>query len=212
MKKSVVLITLVLLCSLPTFAQFSIGARVGLASGDIKGNDLLVTSAADLDTLRLAADKAKVGFRIGLFTRIEIPGNFYVQPEVILRTASRQYEREDVLQGEVSFREENFFHVDIPVLVGAKLGPFRAQAGPVASILLADESDFIDLDAYSRGFDTAEWGFQAGFGLDISNLAIDVVYQANFSNEDGITIGGENFNLDSETGHWVFGVAWIFNK
>lgn len=201
---------LFLLCG-SVHAQIKLGIRGGVSSASIDTDDLLLISQNDLDTLKIKADNAKLGFRIGLFSRIDL-GVLYIQPELLLRTAGMEYSRQDLTTGEVEFREENFLYFDIPVLVGTRLGPIRVQAGPVASILLSDESDFIDRDTYARSFKDAEWGFQLGGGFDLfKKLAVDLNYQINLTDsEDGINFQGRTFQLQSETGHFILGVAYIF--
>ncbi len=59
--------------------------------------------------------------------------------------------------------QQKFTKLNIPVLLGFKLGPLRINAGPAASILLPEPTDMIDIATYKK----ATFGYQAGVGLDL---------------------------------------------
>lgn len=196
-----------------SFAQLiNFGVRAGISSGSIEPGDLLAFSPEAQDSLRIKAENASVGFRFGLFTRINLP-MLYIQPEVLIRTSSTEYSINEVNAAINTTREEDFLSLDIPILVGTKLGPLRVQAGPNISILLDEESELTTREGLGREFDDARWGLQAGLGLDIWKLAFDVNYQFNLSSEQNeVEIGGSTFELNGEDSFFIVGVAYIFNK
>jgi len=209
--KHIQLITGFLLCTFFAQAQVQIGVRAGIHSGDLKGNDLIqLIDRAGRDSLRIQAEDANVGFRIGVISRIRLGDIVYLQPEVVFRTASAQYRITDAFQStdSIRFQDENFFLIDVPLLAGLKLGPLRFQAGPIASVRLDKNSDLEELESYKRSFQTAKWAFQYGFGLDLGKLAIDVNRQNLISDsDDDITIAGETFELAGEGNFWIFAIA-----
>jgi hypothetical protein len=87
--------------------------------------------------------------------------------------------------------------MDIPVLIGAKLGAFRLGLGPVGSIIVSDQSDLTDLTGYEATLKSATFGYQLGAGADIWKFCIDLRYEGNLTKlGDQINIGGQTLNLD----------------
>ncbi len=211
MRRSIVFLGCIF-CLLLAQAQVKIGIRAGIHTGSVSGSDVLVFNQAQLDTLKIKAQSASVGFRIGIISRIKL-GNFYLQPEAVFRTTSRDYSIDDAVQntGALEFRNENGFLIDIPILAGVKLGPLRLQVGPTASLLLNTNSKLEEVDNFKRSFNAAKWALQYGAGLDLGNLAIDVNRQNYLSStDDTITIGGTDFDLGGEGDFWVFALSIFF--
>ena len=199
-------------CLLLANGQVKFGIRAGIHTGSVSGSDVLVFNQNQLDTLKIKAENASVGFRIGVISRIKL-GNFYVQPEAVFRTTSRDYSISDAVQntGELEFRNENGFLIDIPILAGVKLGPLRIQGGPIASLLLNTNSKLEEVDNFNRSFNAAKWALQYGAGLDLGNLSIDVNRQSFLSStDDTITIGNTDFDLGGDGDFWVFALAIFF--
>ena len=194
-------------------AQVQLGVRAGIHTGDISGSDVLVTNRAGVDSLKVKGESANVGFRIGVISRIKLGNTFYVQPELVFRTSSRDYQITDAFNNvdSVEFRNENGFLIDIPILAGLKFGPLRIQGGPIASLLLNTNSNLEDVDNFGRSFNSAKWALQYGFGLDLGSLAIDINRQ-NFisSTDDTLVIGNSDFDLGGEGDFWIFALAIYF--
>jgi opacity protein-like surface antigen len=134
---------------------------------------------------------------------------FYVQPEILLATATNSVRYEDVEEGggPVIYNQK-FNKLNIPVLLGFKVGPMRLNAGPAAAIMLGDPKEIIDGATYKR----ATFGYQAGVGIDLfKKLTLDVRYEGNLNQfGDEITIMGETFQLDDRTGAVLLHVGLIF--
>ena len=200
------------ICSVQ-FAQaqlFKLGARGGIHSSSIDFNDLNVFNKETRDSIGIKAGQANVGFRVGLVGRITLSA-FYIQPEIIFRSSRNTYEITEFGAAIEEKRDETFFNIDVPVLAGVKLGPLRAQVGPVASLILNKNSDFTDKDSYERDFTSAEWALQYGLGLDLGKIAIDVNRQGPLTNaNDKINIGGTEFNLAPEEKYTVIMLSLFF--
>ncbi len=72
------------------------------------------------------------GYQIGLQTRIKV-AMLFVQPELYFNVTGGSVER--IIQGSSTAELLNvqFNRIDIPLLVGVKLGPARINVGPVGS-------------------------------------------------------------------------------
>jgi hypothetical protein len=127
----------------------------------------------------------KTGYLLGAYARIG--KSVFIQPEV--NFAAKDYEV-NVLNAItksndiVSFSQRT---IDVPVLVGLKLGPIRLAAGPVASYSLsADTKADNALKTYFSGsskeiVNRSNFSYQAGIGIDILNLSLDVRYEGAMS-------------------------------
>lgn len=155
------------------------GPTVGFSNNNVtlSGADELVLNG-NTDSLRLSIDDGRYGAHFGINARINILG-IYIQPGVILSTTGMNYTAEDATNGTVinDIKKETFFNVDIPLLIGYKLGPIRAQGGPVGSFLIANNSDLTSYSAYQEGWEEAYWSFALGGGFDIGKISLDATYE-----------------------------------
>ena len=127
----------------------------------------------------------KTGYQVGAFARIG--KSVFIQPEV--NFAAKDYEV-NVLNAVsktndvVSFSQKT---IDVPVLLGFKLGPIRVAAGPVASYSLsADAKADNALKTYFSGpskeiVNRSNFSYQAGIGVDILSFSLDVRYEGAMS-------------------------------
>ncbi len=101
--------------------------------------------------------------------------------------------------------------MDVPVLVGVKLGTFRLGLGPVGSIIVSDQSDLTDITGYEATLKSATFGYQLGAGLDIWKLGIDLRYEGNLTKlGDQLDIGGHTINLDNRVRQIIISLAINF--
>lgn len=82
----------------------------------------------------------------------------------------------------------NINSIDVPILVGLKLGPLRAHAGPMASYIVNTNEGVRNAirrhtaNGVDDTFNSAIWGYQVGGGLSLGNITIDVRYENGLSN------------------------------
>jgi hypothetical protein len=109
------------------------------------------------------------------------------------------------------FGKQKFYKLDLPVIVGVKVGPLKLQAGPVGTMVIKSKSDLLDKYNLQETFRGATFGYQAGLGLELSSLLVDVKYEGNLSKlGDGVEIAGQNFNFDQRMHQWIFSVGFLF--
>lgn len=127
----------------------------------------------------------------------------YIQPEVLYTGKGGSYLVQPIDANgqavgsptQVKVKTEN---IDVPVLLGLKIGPLRVNAGPVASFLIgSNESIKEAITKYTQGsvsdtFNQAAWGYQLGGGLDIGNFSLDVRYEDSLSNVRFVNISTPN--------------------
>jgi hypothetical protein len=127
----------------------------------------------------------KTGYQLGAFARIG--RTIFIQPEVYFAAKEVNVDVLNSLttnQGVVGFSQKS---LDVPLLLGVKLGPLRVMAGPVASYAIsASTSPDAAVKSYFSGtsqdiINRSSFSYQAGVGFDILNLSLDLRYEGAMS-------------------------------
>lgn len=193
--KKVMLTIMALLMINISYAQFTLGPRIGLSSSSIDFDPFTINGES------VSSGNATAGFHAGAFARFTL-GPIYIQPEALFSQSGGKIELSD--NGINDIREVDFNKLDFPVMVGTRfLKLLRVQAGPTVSMLLDAEIEGIEEDIKS-GYEDATIGYQAGVGIDLWNLIIDFKYEGNLS-----TFGDELFGFSTEQNHhqWIASVG-----
>jgi hypothetical protein len=205
------LIVLTLFIFLPAQAQFKLGFRGGLSTTDIEADQLIITNKEKAEDFGLAFENADYSFHGGIFFRIG--RTIYVQPEILFNTEKVTFRLEDF--GNIGIVDElvseRYNTLDIPLMMGLKLGPFRVQAGPVGQVFLNSSSDLEDIEGYEPEFNDFKLAYQAGIGLDIWKLIFDFKYQGSFTRfGNHINFFGEQYKFDDVPGRFVASFGFFF--
>lgn len=192
MKKGLVILLLMVISS-GAFAQFSLGPRVALVNSKLSLKD---------DVANLAESDAEFGYQFGLFLRFKVPiVGLYVQPEVLFSQTESVL---SVANQDVNF---DFNKIDVPVMIGTKIGPLRVNAGPSFSFLTSAESDV--LGDVKDNYNSTTVGYQAGLGFDLLKFVVDVKYEGSLSTfGESVNIAGSSVNTDQRTNQWVFALGF----
>jgi hypothetical protein len=175
MKKLILLSCLFSLTSIAVFAQlpsFDLGLKGGLNFSKLNNKDDLT----DHENI--------TGYQVGIWSRLGGAG-VYVQPELYLGSKGNVFKQATGgAEGEVKFTT-----LDLPILLGSKIGPSKFNvhfmAGPVISFIVNEEttfdSGFTSVTDYNN-YKNQTLGLQAGAGLDIGGITLDLRYEAGLSN------------------------------
>ncbi len=194
MKKLLLSCCIVLFTSVAALAQlpnFNLGLKAGVNYSSLKTKDDLT----DQDGI--------LGYQVGAWARVGAAG-VYFQPELYLGSKGNDFVRiQQENNNEVSARGKvRFTTLDLPLLLGTKFGPnklnFRLMAGPVISFLIDKNTTFDS--AYQNVTDFGNYknqavALQAGAGVDISNITIDLRYEAGLSKVNQSERYGQKQNL-----------------
>ncbi len=164
---------------------------------DAQGNPYLNYNGQEVkDNLQESFD-SKTGWSGGIYMRFG--SGFYVQPELLVSTKGGSF---DIQQNHnetpvVRRIDYKFSSIDVPLLFGLKGGPFRVNAGPVASFRIGDNQNVREAIKYytttPHPMSEAIFGYQVGAGLDIFGLSLDVRREGTFSNLNSFQINtGDN--------------------
>ncbi|MGV3705769.1 MAG: porin family protein [Arcticibacter sp.] len=157
--------------------SFNLGLKAGLNFAKLESN--------------FASDENRLGYQAGLWARVGAAG-FYVQPEAYLAGKGGEFKSDNDGAGVNAEGKIRFTTLDVPVLLGSKVGfgpvNVRFMAGPVVSFVLDKNLSGNDvLDAYkASNYKDQNWAAQFGAGVDISNVTVDLRYEA------GLTDVSEN--------------------
>lgn len=202
--KYIALITITLLVWAPGQAQIKFGIRGGINSSRVQLNEF------DNSEYTLDYKNSQVGFHFGAISQIEI-ARLLVQPELLFTTARTDIALTEVATGAEQFGKQAFYKLDLPVIAAIKFGPLKVQAGPVASVLLKSKSNLLSDNDIEQNFKGVTIGYQAGLGLELTTLLLDVKYEGNLSKfGDGVTIGGQDFSFDQRLNQIIVSIGFLF--
>jgi len=215
MRRSALLILFSTFSITVAWAQLDFGIKAGVSTTDVDVNSLNLLDENGTQRLRLALEDARYGIHAGIQLRAQLGKTFLLQPELVFNSNTVEYEVTDLdqtgLAGEVL--EEKFQYLDIPLLLGLKLGPLRLMAGPEAHVFIDSSSELLRFDEYDQNFEELTISYLAGAGLDIWNLSFDVRYEGNFNEfGDHIRFAGQNFEFDDSPSRWIFSLGIFFGK
>lgn len=212
MKKVIILALCCAFFQVSTKAQtFKWGIRAGLSTPDVKPGDLNpIEIKNNAQSFVLKVEDANYGFHGGLWARARF-GDFMIQPEVVFNTNKVTYKSSNLLNGRTIdslVRSESFQNLDIPFMLGYKLGGIRFMAGPVGHLHISNSSELTNIAGFSEKFATIKFGFQAGLGLDFGGLGLDLRYEGNFSKfGDHINIAGKQYDFAANPSRLIVSMA-----
>ena len=208
-KLFLVLVASMFIFTLSSAQMFNYGIKAGIGFSSLKLDD--VTGINDgADVYDLITGDGVMGYHVGLQTRIKI-AMLVIQPELYFNAGGGTLEQV-VDNGPTSVLDVKFSRIDIPLLVGVKLGPARISVGPTGSFVLSENTDLKEIQPDFELFSKAmTWGFQAGLGLDISKLSLDFRYEGSLSKlGESFSVGGTDFALDARPSQWIISVGFWF--
>ncbi len=203
--KKILTIALVALLAIPAFSQVKFGLKAGVGSSTVPTYNI-ETGDNNIEAVK----NADLGFHFGAFLRLSLLG-IYLQPEVLFTTNTYDYNVTTVSGTDPLSQTYNM--LNIPVLVGFKLGPVRINAGPSAMIPIGSPSELIKDVNFDEMYKGAVFGYQAGVGFDLfKKVTFDVRYAGSLGEKfgDSIDIGDQNFKLDSGQSAVLLSVGLIF--
>jgi len=206
-------IVILMMASLSAQAQdLMFGPRLGFGfNTDLQAKDLVIRNGDDLDAFSLSLQSSTPEVQMGFFGRVGL-GPIFLQPEVLLATSSVDYTLEDLLNGESREVSERTYQLSLPIMAGVKLGPVRAQAGPVYRVHLGGFSDLADIEGMNRRFEQSTLGLQAGLGFDLGRkVALDFRYEADLTrSRDEVSFLGNTHDVSSQGGLLVTSLGISF--
>lgn len=195
-KKAFILSALIFLTSV-TFAQFTIGPKIGFTMGKLKTNFTNVK------------EEIKTGFQFGAFARFG--KKIYVQPELMFVTKGGIIKSESGLSTKTKI---NLSTMQIPVMVGYTLlnlevVSLRVMGGPAFSFITDKEITLstgnVEETISDNNIKDAIWSIQLGAGVDVLMFTLDVRYEWGLNNLYDPQ-GGTTYDMKNNL--WNISLGW----
>ncbi len=231
MRNSLLFLLAALLLSSVSFAQkrrsaFAMGLKGGVNLSQLKTGNFLTTRLGEnglpqfnyngqilRDNLNQSYE-SRTGLAGGIWMRFG--RTFYLQPEAVLSSKGGAFEVYYNGQNVSDLVKVKLTTIDVPVLLGLKLGPLRVNAGPMASFVVGNNQTLGQaLHQYTTGsvsdaFQKAYYGYQLGGGLDLGSLSLDVRYEGALSDVSALSLksvaGNTQFNQKNHL--WQVTLGW----
>lgn len=203
--KKLFVIVLVALIALPAFSQINFGIKAGVTSSTVPTYDIS-SGTSNIEALK----KAAFGFQVGAFVRLAVAG-IYLMPEFVFTSTTYDYNVTTITG--TAAQNQKFNKLEIPLLLGFKLGPIRINAGPAASVMINSPGALIDDPNFKDMYRKATIGYQAGVGFDLfKRLTFDARYGGSLAKKfgDAVTIGTQTFTLDSREPTFMLSLGLMF--
>lgn len=191
---------------IPGNAQLKYGIRGGINSAYVRPQEF------NNPNYVLEYKSGNIGFHFGAIVQLKL-GKFVLQPELLFSTASTDIQLTDLTSSSTisEVGEQKFNKLDVPIIAGLKLGPMKLQLGPEASVQLNSKSDLLKENGIDQAYKGATIGYQAGIGLELSSLILDLKYEGNLSKfGDGVNIGDQTFNFDQRMSQLILSIGFLF--
>jgi len=211
MMKKFILIVFSVLIVLPAFSQVKFGLKAGLSTTNLKMADLKTLTSGETEYVVDAIKGANYGFHGGAFVRFSMLG-FYVQPELLFASRTDEYSVTELENPTVVVKQQ-FNELDLPIMLGLKVGPLRLNAGPSARLLINSPKDLINDPDFKSMYNSLTFGYQAGIGVDIiKRLTIDLRYEGSLQKYQTQiqNVAGDKFNLDDRPNAFLLSVGLMF--
>lgn len=204
MMKKLLFVFLVTLFAIPGFSQIKFGIKAGAATTTVPVYKNLSTTGTAIEAL----SNSSVGFLAGIFLRINL-SIIYLQPEALYATNTYEYK----VGSNPASVKQTFNRLDVPLLIGLKLGPIRINAGPIGSVQIGTPKAVIDGLNVSELTNSTTFGYQAGVGFDmLKKITVDIRYEGNLNEKfgDAVTVGTNTYALDSRQPSLSLSVGFMF--
>ncbi|GAB3506026.1 hypothetical protein GCM10027341_38530 [Spirosoma knui] len=160
-------------------------------------------------------DSRSMGIVGGAYLRVG--KRVFIQPELLLSVKGGKFDlvRQGILTQQIDVRITMF---DMPVLVGFRVGPLRLNAGPMASLTISETNSLNDAfrqytsQPISKTVKQAIFGYQAGAGVSLVGLQLDLRYEGNLSDfvAAGLKTPANDERFSAKTNLWQLTVGFGF--
>ncbi|NND35078.1 MAG: PorT family protein [Saprospiraceae bacterium] len=189
-----------------SYAQLRFGFKGGISTYDLGVSDAISIDQSG-STFLLDVQDARYGYHIGLVLQGKI-GSFVLQPEVVFNSNSVDYSFGQTNNGSTDIFSEKYQNIDIPLMFGLKAGPMRLMAGPVGHYFLKSTSELFEFENYDQKFSDLTYGWQAGIGVDLLNIMVDIRYEGNFTKfGDHIVFSGQQYSFANAPARLIASLA-----
>jgi hypothetical protein len=212
--KKLIAIVFVVLVSIPVFSQINFGLKAGVSTTSLSMPTIKTITSGTTSFTVDGLTAAKYGFHGGAFVRFTF-FVIYIQPELLFSTRTNEYtviDKNNPLPSGTYVAKQSFNKLDIPVMLGFKLGPLRINAGPTGSLLINSPKALISNPDFKNNYTRMTFGYQAGLGFDLLFLTFDLRYEGSLQKYQNQiqNLAGTKYNLDDRPNAFLLSVGIKF--
>jgi hypothetical protein len=199
MKRLIIILLVVVSINQANAQFFQVGAKAGISSSHLKV-DAMFSGGDDQESVFYKSGEAVLGWHLGLYSRIQV-SRFYIQPELLYSSTGGKIKISNDGIDFPGINEIKLNKLDIPILAGWTFGKsFRVYAGPSFSYLLSEKSVWKNTkEVFKQDFTKGTIGYQAGIGVDITTISLDLKYEGNLSAlGKSVSIPGTDVSFDTD--------------
>lgn len=196
MKKTILVVAMALIGSA---AMAQSGSGFGIKAGlSYNKNGDLISAAEEGGTDIIEGAKGKTGYHVGVFGKLDFP-MIYLRPELVYSKTKSSYDVDG------SSHDYDISKLDLPILLGYKIiGPLHVFAGPAFQYTLKNDLDELEIDDVKNDFTV---GLNAGVGVNLGNIGLDVRYERGFSENEAEIIDIPEGRVDSRPSQIIFALS-----
>jgi hypothetical protein len=178
MKQFFYLLAISLCASLSAKAQLLPSINIGVKAG---------ANLSSFSTSNTLSSDNRAGFLGGFWARIGA-GGIHLQPELYYTSKSVKFQ--DETNGVTTTNTATFKSIDVPVLVGTKVGLLgigaRLNTGPLISFVINQDQSVGDAfnNASRLRYQDQNYAWQFGVGLDVQKVSFDLRYELGLNKID----------------------------
>ncbi|WP_228238579.1 outer membrane beta-barrel protein [Allomuricauda sp. M10] len=199
--KKTLLVAVFALFGATAFAQS--GSGFGIKAGlSYNKNGDLISSVGDGGQDIIEGAEGKAGYHVGFWGKLDFP-KIYLRPELVYSKTKSSYEVDGDSQ------DYDISKLDMPVLLGYKLiGPLHIFAGPAFQYTLKNDLGDLEVEDVKNDFTV---GLNAGVGVNLGKIGLDVRYERGFSENEAEFIGNNvtdiSGRVDSRPSQVIFALS-----
>ena len=183
------------------FAQSGSGFGIKAGVSYNKNGDLVGTVGDAAQNITEGAE-GKTGFHAGFWGKLDFP-KIYLRPEIVYSRTKSTYD----VNGDSN--DYDVSKIDVPVLLGYKLvGPLHVFAGPAFQYTLSNDLGDLEVEDVKNDFTV---GLNAGVGVNLGKVGLDVRYERGFSENEAEFIGDNvtdiSGRVDSRPSQVIFALS-----
>jgi hypothetical protein len=186
---------LILVLGLLIGSKMSAQIDIGLRAGASLASPRIENFTENVSISDFSHETSALSYQAGVYARVKFLGLF-VQGELyfsqINQSAVAAFQNLNVPPKTIDL---SYSKVDLPLLLGFKVGPARIMVGPVFSANFNDISGNLNND-----LNNASAGYQVGIGAELGKLFIDLRYEAGLGNlANSVLIENNSYKADLKT-------------
>jgi hypothetical protein len=220
MKRTIIVLLVVVAINQANAQFLQVGLKAGLSSSQLKVNEVFTsgeneeTIGENEETIFYKSGEAVLGWHLGVYSRIKI-WKIYIQPELLYSSTGGKIKISDDGVDFPDVGKIKLDKLDIPIMAGFNITKsFRVYAGPAFSYLISEKSLWnTTKEVFKQDFQKGAIGYQAGIGFDISTVTLDLKYEGNLSAlGKSVSVSGTDirFNTDLRNPQLILSMGFRF--